>query len=240
MQLFPIRRGPMFVFVCARCDAELTAPLSQVSLPAHARQKYGKGTASGAYGVRDVCRGPGPLGTAVADVGRDLRLGQPGPLVFAGGAQQRRDRDRGANELRRYESADGGLGTRCSPRSPSGRYRSGARPGVQAAVRPSPESGRRCCGRRQCTRSAWRAGSPVGRWQGRWAGCPRRGAATAEAAGADLACPRGRGGSRAGPLGQRPTRARAVGRVCRRGPGTRLWVTELEDLFLRVGERPVR
>ena len=33
----------MFVFVCARCDAELTVPLSQVSLPAHARQKYGNG-----------------------------------------------------------------------------------------------------------------------------------------------------------------------------------------------------
>ncbi|MEH6374336.1 hypothetical protein V7793_08355 [Streptomyces sp. KLMMK] len=33
----------MFVFVCARCDAELTVPLSEVSLPAHARQKYGNG-----------------------------------------------------------------------------------------------------------------------------------------------------------------------------------------------------
>ncbi|WP_406424919.1 hypothetical protein [Streptomyces sp. NBC_01589] len=33
----------MFVFVCARCDAELTVALSQVSLPAHARQKYGNG-----------------------------------------------------------------------------------------------------------------------------------------------------------------------------------------------------
>ncbi|MET8825261.1 hypothetical protein ABZX40_35790 [Streptomyces sp. NPDC004610] len=33
----------MFVFVCARCNAELTAPLSQVCLPAHARQKYGNG-----------------------------------------------------------------------------------------------------------------------------------------------------------------------------------------------------
>ncbi|MFD5116724.1 hypothetical protein ACFWNG_31170 [Streptomyces sp. NPDC058391] len=33
----------MFVFVCARCDAELTVPLSQVSLPAHARQSYGNG-----------------------------------------------------------------------------------------------------------------------------------------------------------------------------------------------------
>ncbi|MCX5097116.1 hypothetical protein OOK36_52255 [Streptomyces sp. NBC_00365] len=33
----------MFVFVCARCDAELTVPLSQVSLPVHARQKYGNG-----------------------------------------------------------------------------------------------------------------------------------------------------------------------------------------------------
>ncbi|MGW3111177.1 hypothetical protein [Streptomyces sp. NPDC001091] len=33
----------MFVFVCARCDAGLTVPLSQVALPAHARQKYGNG-----------------------------------------------------------------------------------------------------------------------------------------------------------------------------------------------------
>ncbi|MDX2705451.1 hypothetical protein PV350_21695 [Streptomyces sp. PA03-6a] len=33
----------MFVFVCVRCGAELTAPLSQVALPAHARQKYGNG-----------------------------------------------------------------------------------------------------------------------------------------------------------------------------------------------------
>ncbi|RKN77613.1 hypothetical protein D7231_02620 [Streptomyces klenkii] len=33
----------MFVFVCAGCGAELTAPLSQVALPAHAHQKYGNG-----------------------------------------------------------------------------------------------------------------------------------------------------------------------------------------------------
>ncbi|MEU0600644.1 hypothetical protein ABZ484_20770 [Streptomyces sp. NPDC006393] len=33
----------MFVFVCARCGAELTAALSQVSLPVHARQRYGNG-----------------------------------------------------------------------------------------------------------------------------------------------------------------------------------------------------
>ncbi|WP_369354776.1 hypothetical protein [Streptomyces sp. cg2] len=33
----------MFVFVCARCDAELTTPLSQVSLPFHAHQRYGNG-----------------------------------------------------------------------------------------------------------------------------------------------------------------------------------------------------
>lgn len=36
--------GYLFVFVCAGCGAELTAPLSQVSLPVHARQKYGNGT----------------------------------------------------------------------------------------------------------------------------------------------------------------------------------------------------
>ncbi|AZM48419.1 hypothetical protein DMB38_23875 [Streptomyces sp. WAC 06738] len=33
----------MFVFFCAGCGAELTTPLSQVSLPVHARQKYGNG-----------------------------------------------------------------------------------------------------------------------------------------------------------------------------------------------------
>lgn len=33
----------MFVFACAECDAALTVPLSQVALPAHARQKYGNG-----------------------------------------------------------------------------------------------------------------------------------------------------------------------------------------------------
>jgi hypothetical protein len=33
----------VFVFVCAGCGAELTAPLSQVSLPVHARQTHGNG-----------------------------------------------------------------------------------------------------------------------------------------------------------------------------------------------------
>ncbi|MGW3917035.1 hypothetical protein ACWEBX_36895, partial [Streptomyces sp. NPDC005070] len=33
----------MFVFVCGGCGAELTTPLSQVSLPVHARQTYGNG-----------------------------------------------------------------------------------------------------------------------------------------------------------------------------------------------------
>ncbi|MFI2027896.1 hypothetical protein [Streptomyces buecherae] len=33
----------MFLFVCAGCGAELTGPLSQVALPAHARQRYGNG-----------------------------------------------------------------------------------------------------------------------------------------------------------------------------------------------------
>ncbi|MFI6080361.1 hypothetical protein ACIBBB_05160 [Streptomyces sp. NPDC051217] len=33
----------MFVFSCAGCGAELTAPLSQVVLPVHARQVYGNG-----------------------------------------------------------------------------------------------------------------------------------------------------------------------------------------------------
>ncbi|WP_405816601.1 hypothetical protein OG241_18500 [Streptomyces sp. NBC_01390] len=33
----------MFVFVCGGCGAELTAPLSRVALPVHARQEYGNG-----------------------------------------------------------------------------------------------------------------------------------------------------------------------------------------------------
>lgn len=33
----------MFVFVCAGCGSELTAPLSRVALPVHAHQKYGNG-----------------------------------------------------------------------------------------------------------------------------------------------------------------------------------------------------
>ncbi|MGW4566159.1 hypothetical protein ACWEN3_28345, partial [Streptomyces sp. NPDC004561] len=33
----------MFVFVCAGCGADLTVPLSEVALPAHAHQKYGSG-----------------------------------------------------------------------------------------------------------------------------------------------------------------------------------------------------
>ncbi|MEV7416314.1 hypothetical protein [Streptomyces sp. NPDC089919] len=33
----------MFVFVCAGCGTDLTAPLSRVELPAHAHQKYGNG-----------------------------------------------------------------------------------------------------------------------------------------------------------------------------------------------------
>lgn len=33
----------MFVFVCAGCGVELTAPLSQVCLPVHAHQVYGNG-----------------------------------------------------------------------------------------------------------------------------------------------------------------------------------------------------
>lgn len=54
----------MFVFVCAGCGAELTAPLSQVSLPAHAYQKYGNGLQlpvlmeSGTFAVNPEPSGP--------------------------------------------------------------------------------------------------------------------------------------------------------------------------------------
>ncbi|MFF7178008.1 hypothetical protein [Streptomyces sp. NPDC008121] len=33
----------MFAFICAQCGTQLTVPLSQVSLPVHARQSYGDG-----------------------------------------------------------------------------------------------------------------------------------------------------------------------------------------------------
>ncbi|MFE7512637.1 hypothetical protein ACFU8I_15680 [Streptomyces sp. NPDC057540] len=54
----------MFVFVCVRCGAELTAPLSQVVLPAHAHQRYGNGLqlpvlmASGTFAVEREPWGP--------------------------------------------------------------------------------------------------------------------------------------------------------------------------------------
>jgi hypothetical protein len=43
MKLIP-GGGYVFVFVCAKCGAELTVPLSRVSLPVHAHQRYGNGT----------------------------------------------------------------------------------------------------------------------------------------------------------------------------------------------------
>ncbi|MET9387900.1 hypothetical protein ABZY09_44660 [Streptomyces sp. NPDC002928] len=54
----------MFVFVCTGCGAELTAPLSQVALPVHARQKYGNGVQlpvlmeSGTFAVDPEPSGP--------------------------------------------------------------------------------------------------------------------------------------------------------------------------------------
>lgn len=54
----------MFVFVCAGCGARLTTPLSQVTLPAHAHQKYGNGIRlpvlmeSGTFAVDPEPRGP--------------------------------------------------------------------------------------------------------------------------------------------------------------------------------------
>ncbi|MEU9305790.1 hypothetical protein [Streptomyces sp. NPDC048269] len=54
----------MFVFVCARCGAELTIPLSQVAVPVHAHQKYGNGTQlpvlmeSGTFAVESEPWGP--------------------------------------------------------------------------------------------------------------------------------------------------------------------------------------
>ncbi|MFE2290530.1 hypothetical protein [Streptomyces sp. NPDC059452] len=54
----------MFVFACVGCGARLTAPLSQVALPAHAHQKYGNGVqlpvlmASGTFAVDPEPWGP--------------------------------------------------------------------------------------------------------------------------------------------------------------------------------------
>ncbi|MFF3958229.1 hypothetical protein ACFYY1_34225 [Streptomyces sp. NPDC001890] len=54
----------MFVFVCAGCGATLTAPLSEVALPAHAHQTYGNGTQlpvlmeSGTFAVEPEPWGP--------------------------------------------------------------------------------------------------------------------------------------------------------------------------------------
>ncbi|MFF9131246.1 hypothetical protein [Streptomyces sp. NPDC014806] len=54
----------MFVFVCAGCGIELTAPVSQVALPPHAHQKYGNGVQlpvlmeSGTFAVEPEPWGP--------------------------------------------------------------------------------------------------------------------------------------------------------------------------------------
>ncbi|MEU3604587.1 hypothetical protein AB0E83_03895 [Streptomyces sp. NPDC035033] len=76
----------MYVFVCRRCDAELTAPLAQVALPVHAHQAYGNGLQlpvlmeSGTFAVE---RGPwGPPWRRRAETAPD---GADGPVVIAPG-----------------------------------------------------------------------------------------------------------------------------------------------------------
>ncbi|MER7856406.1 hypothetical protein ABTZ98_28195 [Streptomyces bacillaris] len=68
----------MFVFVCAGCGVELTAPLSRVALPPHAHQAYGNGLQlgvlmeAGTFAV-DPDGAPGPVVLPPGDV-RGTRL----------------------------------------------------------------------------------------------------------------------------------------------------------------------
>ncbi|WP_327257151.1 hypothetical protein [Streptomyces sp. NBC_01244] len=92
----------MFVFVCAGCGAELTAPLSRVHLPAHAHQRYGNGAQlpvlmqSGTYAVEPEPWGPpwrkweevDPDEAAARGVYAPLHAlsdGAPGAIVIAPG-----------------------------------------------------------------------------------------------------------------------------------------------------------
>ncbi|GGT08339.1 hypothetical protein GCM10010271_08650 [Streptomyces kurssanovii] len=92
----------MFVFVCAGCGAELTAPLSQVALPVHANQQYGNGLQlpvlmePGTFAVEPEPWGPpwrrweeiGPDEAAARGVHapvHSLSDGAPGAIVIAPG-----------------------------------------------------------------------------------------------------------------------------------------------------------
>ncbi|MBL1083561.1 hypothetical protein JK359_16535 [Streptomyces actinomycinicus] len=92
----------MFVFVCAGCGAELTAPLSQVALPVHAHQKYGNGIQlpvlmeSGTFAVEPEPSGPpwrrweeiDPAEVAARGIYAPvyaLSFGAPGAMVIAPG-----------------------------------------------------------------------------------------------------------------------------------------------------------
>ncbi|MFF9590132.1 hypothetical protein ACF1FX_13035 [Streptomyces sp. NPDC014646] len=89
------------VFVCARCGVALTAPVSPVALPVHARQTYGHQLLpalmeSGTYAVDPEPSGPpwrpwneiGPDGAAARGVFAPLHglsFGEPGAVVVAPG-----------------------------------------------------------------------------------------------------------------------------------------------------------
>lgn len=92
----------MFVFVCAGCGTELTAPLSQVALPVHAHQVYGNGVRlpalmePGTFAVHPEPWGPpwrtweevGPDGAAARGVHGPVHAlsdGAPGAIVLAPG-----------------------------------------------------------------------------------------------------------------------------------------------------------
>lgn len=94
--------GRLFVFVCAGCGTELTVPLYQVVLPAHARQKYGNAIRlpvlmqSGTFAVDPEPWGPpwrtwqeiGPDEAAARGIYAPLPTlsdGEPGTVVIAPG-----------------------------------------------------------------------------------------------------------------------------------------------------------
>ncbi|MFI6874978.1 hypothetical protein ACIBL6_16240 [Streptomyces sp. NPDC050400] len=92
----------MFVFQCARCDAELTSPLTEVALPVHAHQIYGNGAQlpvlmeAGTFAVDPEPSGPPWRMGDEVDPGEaaarglyapvlSLSMGAPGAVVIAPG-----------------------------------------------------------------------------------------------------------------------------------------------------------
>ncbi len=84
----------MSVFVCTGCGAELTAPLSQVVLPVHARQAYGNRVqlpvlmAPGTFAVDPESwgRAAGRPGAGAGEGEREGSEGEAGHVTGAGAA----------------------------------------------------------------------------------------------------------------------------------------------------------